>query len=67
MTVRIFLTRILAVLYSQKIQLSEQQVKRTRADWEGPSAQSVFYCKHFTKDCFKKDTEYAARLRNAVG
>ena len=38
------------------------QVKRTRADWEGPSAQSVFCCKHFTKDCFEKDTEYAARF-----
>ncbi|XP_019863897.1 PREDICTED: THAP domain-containing protein 10-like [Amphimedon queenslandica] len=30
-----------------------EQVKRTRAEWKGPTRNSVFCSEHFTQDCFE--------------
>ena len=55
---------ILAAFNSLRIQLCEQfgreKLQSTRADWIGPSENSCLCSKHFTKDCFEKDTELAA-------
>ena len=35
-------------------------VQRTRANWQGPSNNSVLCSEHFTSDCFEVDTAIAA-------
>ena len=40
-----------------------KQVKRTRAEWKGPSEHSVICSVHFTDDCFEPDTAIASSLR----
>ena len=38
------------------------EVQRTRANWQGPSDNSVLCSEHFTNDCFEEDTAIAARF-----
>ena len=37
-------------------------MQRTRANWQGPSNNSVLCSEHFTNDCFEEDTAIAARF-----
>ena len=39
-----------------------KEVQRTRANWQGPSDNSILCSKHFTNDCFEEDTAIAARF-----
>ena len=39
-----------------------KQVRRTRAGWSGPTANSYLYSDQFSEDCFERDTLMAAKL-----
>ena len=39
-----------------------KQVRRTRAGWSGPTANSYLCSDHFSEDCFERDTLMAAKL-----
>ena len=39
-----------------------KQVKRTRAEWSGPSDHSVLCSDHFDGSCFEPDTEIASQM-----
>ncbi len=39
-----------------------KQVKRTRAEWSGPSDHSVLCSDHFDGNCFEPDTEIASQM-----
>ena len=51
-----------------------EQVKRTRAEWKGPTVNSVLCSDHFTQDCFEVKNkmhksfgfETTAKLKDAV-
>ena len=43
-----------------------QQVKRTRANWSGPSYHSVLYSLHFTDDCFEASPSCYGIKKKAV-